>query len=230
LEIDFFLTLLLGDIIGQFATLCKRASCPVWCLRCRESRILKNSDQKSISITMQQKQLHIGCGNRYIPGMIHVDIRNFPHVDYVTGADKLYMFKDNSIDLIYCCHLLEHFRRSQMHLVLKEWYRVLKSGGTLRLAVPDFEKLVEVYSTTKDIRLVIGPIVGRQDFPENTHYMIFDLASLSELLIEVGFKNIHRYDWKQTIHRDYDDYSQAYLPHMDKENGILISLNLEAEK
>ena len=27
---------------------------------------------------------------------------------------------------------------------------------------------------------------------------------------------------------DMDDYSQAYLPHMDKENGTLVSLNLEA--
>jgi hypothetical protein len=28
----------------------------------------------------------------------------------------------------------------------------------------------------------------------------------------------------------FDDYSQAYIPHMDKEGGRLISLNLEAEK
>jgi hypothetical protein len=27
-----------------------------------------------------------------------------------------------------------------------------------------------------------------------------------------------------------DDYSQSYLPHMDKENGTLMSLNLEAVK
>ena len=32
------------------------------------------------------------------------------------------------------------------------------------------------------------------------------------------------------IHIDYDDYSQAYYPHMDKDNGILISLNVEAIK
>ena len=28
----------------------------------------------------------------------------------------------------------------------------------------------------------------------------------------------------------YDDYSQSYLPHMDKENGMLMSLNLEGRK
>jgi len=44
-----------------------------------------------------------------------------------------------------------------------------------------------------------------------------------------GFVHI-RYDWRQTIHKDYDDVSPAYIPHMDKEHGILISLNVEAEK
>ena len=36
--------------------------------------------------------------------------------------------------------------------------------------------------------------------------------------------------YERTGHKDYDDYSQAYVPHMDKENGLLISLNVEATK
>ncbi len=178
----------------------------------------------------QDIKLHIGCGNRYIPGFIHIDVRKLPHVDYVTSADKLDMFADNSVDLIYNCHILEHFRRNQIENVLKEWWRVLKPGGVLRVAVPDFEKLVEVYLKTKDLKLILGPLAGRQDYPENTHYIVFDYSYLSEMLAKVGFKNIHRYDWRQTIHKDYDDYSQAYIPHMDKEHGILISLNVECEK
>ncbi|HEX75387.1 MAG TPA: methyltransferase domain-containing protein [Dehalococcoidia bacterium] len=178
----------------------------------------------------QEIKLHIGCGDRYIPGFIHTDVRELPHVDFVTSADKLNMFEDNSVDLVYACHLLEHFRRNQTEDVLKEWYRVLKPGGILRVAVPDFQKLVEVYLKTENLKLILGPLFGRQDYPENTHYIVFDFAYLSEVLTKVGFKNIRRYDWRQTIHKDYDDYSQAYVPHMDKENGILISLNVECEK
>lgn len=175
-------------------------------------------------------QLHLGCGEKYIPGFIHIDTRKFSHVDYVTSADKLDMFEDNSVDLIYACHLLEHFKRNQIEDILKEWYRVLKPEGILRLATPDFEKLVEVYLKYKDLKLILGPLVGRQDYPENTHYIIFDFTTLSEVLKKVGFEKIYRYDWRKTIHKDYDDFSQAYIPHMDKKNGILISLNIEAKK
>ena len=178
----------------------------------------------------KQISLHLGCGKRYIPGFIHVDARSFPHVDYVTSVDKLDMFKDNSVDLIYACHLLEHFKRNQIDGVLREWRRVLRPGGVLRLAVPDFENLVKVYGKYKDLSLVMGPLHGRQDYPQNTHYISFDLGYLQKLLTKAGFKNIHRYDWRKTIHKDYDDYSQAYIPHMDKEKGILISLNIEAIK
>jgi len=186
---------------------------------------------KKSSVQNKRKiRLHLGCGKRYIPGFIHIDIRKFPHIDYVSSVDKLDMFKDNSVDLIYCCHVIEHFKRNQIENVLKEWYRVLKPRGVLRIAVPDFEKLVKVYLKTKNLKLILGPISGRQDYPENTHYIVFDYCSLSEVLKKVGFMNVHRYDWRKTIHKDYDDYSQAYIPHMDKEKGILISLNVEAVK
>jgi len=177
-----------------------------------------------------KKFLHIGCGERYIPGFIHIDVRKFPHVDICTPGDNLSMFQDNSVDLIYNCHVLEHFRRNDMEKVLKEWYRILKPGGILRIAVPDFEKLVEVYLKYKDLDLIIGPLYGRQDYSENFHHTVFDFNTLKALLLRVGFSKVYRYDWRKTIHKDYDDYSQAYIPHMDKEKGLLISLNVEAVK
>ena len=60
-------------------------------------------------------KLHIGCGEKYLPGYKHVDARNFPHVDYVTDKlDKLEMFENDSVDEIYACHILEHFPRVAM--------------------------------------------------------------------------------------------------------------------
>ncbi len=59
---------------------------------------------------------------------------------------------------------------------------------------------------------------------------VYDFSSLKKLLEENGFWNVCRYDWRQTIHKDFDDFSQAYFPHMNKERGLLISLNIEAIK
>ena len=45
-----------------------------------------------------------------------------------------------------------------------------------------------------------------------------------------GFSGICRYDWRKTEHATLDDYSQSYIPHLKKEEGTLISLNVEATK
>jgi len=182
-------------------------------------------------------KLHLGCGRRYIPGFIHIDLADYPHIDYKTDISDLPMFGDESVDLLYCCHALEYFDRQEaQEKVLPEWYRVLKRSGMLRLAVPDFEALVKVYQEYRDLGLVLGPLYGRMviETPQERktiyHKTVYDFRSLKDILEGTGFTNIHRYNWRKTVHKDYDDFSQAYIPHMDKEKGLLISLNIEAEK
>ena len=62
--------------------------------------------------------------------------------------------------------------------------------------------------------------------------MIFDFAVLKGGLEAAGFTDIRRYDWRQTEIGELgiDDFSQAYLPHMDKDNGRLMMLNVEANR
>ena len=175
-------------------------------------------------------KLHLGCGKRHIPGFVHIDAVDYPHVDHVSTIDNLSFVPDDSVQLIYTCHVLEHFKRQEVVRVLKEWYRVIEPGGSLRVSVPDFFAICKVYSKYEDINLVIGPLFGRQDYLYNIHYNVFDFNSLSICLKEAGFKNIKQYEWKNTEHAEIDDFSQAYIPHMDKENGILISLNVECIK
>ncbi len=175
-------------------------------------------------------KLHLGCGKRYILGYVHIDVVKYEHIDYLMNIDDLSMFEDNSIDIIYNCHVLEHFHRYKCSKVLSEWYRVLKKGGILRTSVPDFEALNNLYSITKDLSLVIGPIFGRQSYLYNIHYNIFDYPTITDNMKKVGFSEVRKYNWKETEHANIDDYSQAYYPHMDKENGMLLSLNIEAVK
>lgn len=175
-------------------------------------------------------KLHLGCGKRFLPGFVHIDAVDYPHVDHIATIDNLSFIQTDSVDLIYNCHVLEHFKRRDVERVLSEWHRVLKPGGTLRVSVPDFSKLCEVYQRENKLDLVIGALFGRQDYLYNIHYNVFDFISLSKSLDQAGFVNVRYYDWRQTEHAGIDDFSQAYIPHMDKEHGTLISLNVECDK
>lgn len=178
-------------------------------------------------------KVHLGCGRCHIAGYYHVDIAPFPHVDRVAPIDRLPWLDDDCADLIYASHVLEHFSRSEIHSVLREWWRVLKPGGLLRLAVPDFSACAKLYyeqGLVDGLTGLIGLISGGQRDRFDFHKMIFDADLLTKLLIEAGFTAVRHWDWRATEHAHIDDFSQAYLPHMDKENGLLMSLNMEAIK
>ena len=175
-------------------------------------------------------KLHIGCGHVILPGWINLDIENLPGVDIHDDIRTLNKISDESCDIIYASHVLEHVGRHEFESVLKTWNKKLKMSGILRLAVPDFEKAIIWYQKTKQILDIVGLVSGGQKTKFDYHKMVFDKKILTEVLEKCGFGNIHEWNWREIDHRRFDDYSQSYLPHMDKDKGMLMSLNLEATK
>ncbi len=181
----------------------------------------------------KQIKLHLACGIRnFGEEWIHIDGGDFSHL-HSKDITKL-PFKGNEVDLIYCSHAIEYFDRDEIILVLNEWKRVLKPGGMLRLAVPDFETMIDLYHDCK-IKLedILGPLYGKWKMGDFYvyHKTTYDYRSLETLLKEIGFKNIQPYDWHRTEHAHIDDHSMAYLhPKGDKIEGTLISLNVECIK
>jgi len=190
-------------------------------------------------------KLHLGCGTKnFGKDWIHIDGSNvknggdkrkggdFSHIKY-NDITKL-PFQDNSVDIIYNSHVFEYFDRDECKDVLKEWYRVLKKGGILRIGVPDFEACAKLY-VNKEYPLdkFVGMFYGKWQINDNKfvyHKTVYDFVSLKKVLEEAEFKNIRKWDWRNVEHGNIDDYSQAYIPHMDKDNGVLISLNVECNK
>jgi predicted SAM-dependent methyltransferase len=177
-------------------------------------------------------KLNLGCGWRdFGPEWIHIDGGEYPHIHSKDIIDL--PFEDNSVDLIYASHVFEYFDRNEGNELLKKWYAKLKPNGILRLAVPDFEAIVKLY-IEQNYPLVkfIGPLYGKMPMGKQTiyHKTAYDYNELKEILLSVNFRDICRYNWKETEHAVYDDHSQAYIPHMDKENGTLISLNIQGIK
>jgi len=180
---------------------------------------------------MNTRRLHIGPGKAYLPGWENVDIFSNVKAD-IYGSALALPYPIETFDLIYCCHVLEHLNRNMTLAALSHWRSLLKPGGVLRLAVPDFDAIVEVYNKTKSLTSVLGLLYGGQKFLLDQHCVVFDKATLTRDLKAVGFRDVREWDWRKTDHAMFDDYSQAYLPHLEKEKGKgkLMSLNLEAMK
>jgi len=180
------------------------------------------------------ERLHLGCGKRdFGPGWTNIDVQDFPHVHLRHAVDNLPMVPTGSADLVYACHILEHFMLAEVPRVLQEWRRILKSGGVLRLSVPNFEALVQIYKLTGRLKNIHGPIMGGQkgtvyDF----HYSLWDVKTLHRFLKDAGFKEVRTWDWREVGHGEHDDYSQAYWPPFAKDDpdAILVSINIEATK
>ena len=176
-------------------------------------------------------KLHLGCGKRnFGPDWVHIDGANFPHI--VSYDITKLSYEDNSADLIYSSHTLEYFDRFEVMDVLKEWNRVLKPGGILRIAVPDFQAMIKLYNEGYVLENFLGPLYGKMDMGDIKiyHKTCYDFNSLKIILENSGFNEIKLFDWRNTEHAHIDDHSQAYIPKMDKENGTLISLNVESIK
>lgn len=180
-------------------------------------------------------KLHLGCGKRdFGEDWINIDGADFPHIKY-HNIKILYPFEDNSVDLIYASHVIEYFDRDEIIPILTEWKRVLKQGAILRLAVPDFGAMAHLYSYDSEkypLYSFLGPLYGKMKMGEQLiyHKTTYDYDSLGQLLQTIGFIEIRKWNWWEVDHGKFDDHSQAYLPHMQKETGTLISLNVEAIK
>lgn len=177
-------------------------------------------------------RLHLGCGKRnFGPDWDHIDGNEFPHLKS-HDVTKL-PYTDESVDIVYASHLIAYFDRADIAPILQEWKRVLKPGGTIRLATTDFAQMKECYFQLKNLDKLLGPMYGKWPVDGGFvyHKTIYDVYSLKAILDAVGFVDIRRYDHRCTEHPNtgdfsdtYDDHSAAYI------NGVLISLNMEATK
>ncbi len=169
---------------------------------------------------MSIRRLHIG-GKEKKEGWEIFNICPGENVDHVGNANDLSRFEDNTFDIIYASHVLEHFDlNNEVVDTLREWFRVLSPKGKLFVAVPDLDALAAILldkkNTTFDqrfeaIRAIYGAHVNQYDY----HKVGFNQETLGNLLFQIGFVHIGR--------------AKKFGLFNDCSN-LAISLNLVAEK
>ena len=182
-------------------------------------------------------KLNLGCGNKlYLPveGFINVDIVDptvrVVSVDVITnettvnegGAPmflqsdlmNLHTVDDEVADEIHAYHIIEHFFRSEVPHVLKEWHRVLKVGGVIALEQPDVLKCAANFITgmTRGDGTLIHNLGilgfygdGTPDEPYMGHKWGWYPDSLAQELVKAGFDSV-TVEPAQTHMKDVRDF------------------------
>lgn len=159
---------------------------------------------------LRKRCLNLGSGvGKDFPGYDSIDVR-------VNGKDirKLDDVADGTVDEVYCSHGLEHLDCIEGQLAVHEWGRVLKPGGTLRIAVPDIAKIgQELGSTTKDPMYLFAMLYGSQTYPENYHRWGYTETTLRGIMNKAGL-----------------GFVRPFKPFMQDCSTNPMSLNLEGTK
>jgi len=172
-------------------------------------------------------RLHLGCGTVRLPGFCNVDALPGPTVDVVADITRLDGFPDGCADLIYACHVLEHFAHDDIPPIFARWRRLLRPGGELRISVPDIDRIVRIYSDnwqhfqTPGHAPWIGLIYGGQKDAYDFHKTGFNFCWLAHLLREAGFEDPREYPHTPHFVPGTVDASLAHEPF-----GVFLSLNV----
>jgi SAM-dependent methyltransferase len=151
------------------------------------------------------RRIDIGSGPKPHPGYIHVDVDpHAPGVDFL--ARMSLPFGDGWADELLSVHSIEHISPLLLKATLREWFRVLRNGGEVRIHTPNGESigralLDSASGTPTPFWAVQSAIFGYFRHPrecmvpedlrtEGDHTFVFTFPVLRELLREAGFSQV----------------------------------------
>lgn len=147
-----------------------------------------------------QLRVIVGSGEGAQKGWISTNIYQLDLIDSSTWERY---FKANSIYAIMAEHVLEHLTAKEAQIAANNCFLYLKSGGYIRVAVPDgFNPSIEYIDAVKP---------GGNGPGSDDHKVLYNYISLSKIFIEAGFGiNLLEY---------YDEYGKFHYKEWNPEDG-----------
>jgi len=152
-------------------------------------------------------KLNLGCGDQPVRGFTSIDIDDTLHPEITADVRKL-RFAPNSIEAVYCSHMLEHLNSVDSTELLKRIYTWLEPGGILWLSIPDFEAAVIKYLEGDTSEYIIGIIWGGDAKEYHAHRCGWSRSHIYGILNDIGFGIIDEdfpplvLDWSTAIKDD----------------------------
>jgi len=152
--------------------------------------------------------------NRVWPEFKLVDIR------------KDWPVENDSVDFVYCSHVLEHLEKRETIKVLKQVRGVMKKSAVARFVLPDISQIVKIEDADELCRAWWGydkdKMVWWQKCLVRGHRWMYGKKSFEKILKEVGFSKIKFLKYRQGRVPDLDQLDLAI--HKD------LSFYVEVEK
>jgi len=139
--------------------------------------------------------------------------------------------ENESVNFIYCSHVLEHFEKEEARDILKECRRVLKDKGIIRIVLPDLNKIIKNYTNAEqfnreffgfDKDLYVGFLGKIKRLFIRGHQWMYDEKSAKDLLKDAGFNEIKICGFRKGKVPDLDK--------LDLEQHQKLSVYYEAKK
>jgi predicted SAM-dependent methyltransferase len=161
----------------------------------------------------KQKKIFLDLGSgrkKGVDGWTTVDI---------IGADINYdlrkglPLKDNSVDIIYSSHMLEHIQFDELLGFISECLRVLKKNGKFKVCVPNAELYINAYKNKINILervpnayqpaiVFTGSFIDQINYiayMNGQHKYLFDTENLQNILRLAGFSKVALRGFDRTV-------------------------------
>lgn len=156
--------------------------------------------------TQTTRRLQIGAGHNPLPGWLCTDIApTHPGIAFL-DATCPFPLPDSSFDAVSSEHMIEHIRYDQGQFMLRECWRILRPGGRVRVATPDFQTLMALNTASPSpiqsryLRWIMERFLpGRpcrpvfvinNAFRNWGHQFLYDAETLQAALERVGFRQV----------------------------------------
>lgn len=134
----------------------------------------------------------------------------------ISDIRKRLPFANATADYVYCSQVIEHLEYYEAKKLIKEIFRLLKTGGIARISVPDISKIVKLYQKEASTNALGAArnfniiIYGHEKDLEpksiiaklsrlfiRGHFWHYNYQSIRHLLRDSGFKKISKCDFQK---------------------------------
>lgn len=146
-----------------------------------------------MSVDAKPLILNVGSGWDRREGSVNIDLHD-ERADIKADVLDLHMFQDGEADVVIASQILEHFSRHDGERALKEWFRVLRSGGECVVSVPDIEAVCSTFNEIPGehrqgfMYMLFG--WQNEDKPGMIHQWGFTPRGLAKAMEDAGFEVI----------------------------------------